>query len=180
MIGGTIHPVLAQTQRYPTPQELESLITPLQSRIATVQNSRPYRNQRTTAEKQRLATLVKAWSTLDPAVAPFLGEWRAIEETKSIYPSRTRGRVCIVQHELPASIRDNGLSLSFGTIANGQIQTEAFSILVRQGDFLGAAFVQNNHPYLYEYGNRGPLKASVDQQIRDRFNQAGCLTGLPK
>ena len=192
ILAATSLPIVAQSVRLPTDAEMQELIKKFRIFTASPPDSNRgyYRNdRRDRAQIQQITSFVKARSQIDPETAPFLGTWTAIEESKSIYPSNIKGRVCIIDSFIP-SPRDIGFSFSLGTVSNGKIKTDS-NILIYQGNYLGAAFIHNNKPSIYEYAWPKPLKTPaelmqhVPQSDRDRnriieqFHKAGCTASLP-
>jgi hypothetical protein len=92
----------------------------------------------------------------EPAAATFLGDWSAIEESMLIYPSRTKGQVCIIETFI-LGMNDSGFAFTLGKVVRGQVQIDNRKILIRQDAFLGAAGVYNGKAGLYEYANPRPL-----------------------
>lgn len=183
-------PIFAQSARLPTDAEMQKLINKFRIFAASPPdyNRGIYtKDRRDRTQIQQLTSFVKAWFQIEPATAAFLGEWTAWEETKSIYPSNVKNRVCIIDSFIPRP-RDIGFSFSLGTVSNGKIKTDR-NILIHQGNYLGAAFIHNNKPSIYEYAWPKPLKTPaelmqhVPQSDRDRiieqFQKAGCTATLP-
>lgn len=181
ILAGIASPTLA-SDRYPNAREMQSLMQQLKQNIPKLQRSRLYQDRRSPAQKQQVTAFSQDWSSIDPTVAPFLGQWTAIEETKSIYPSRTKGRVCIIDTFLPERRDSSGISFTLGTVANRVIRTDDKLILVKEGDFLGANFVTNGKANVYEYAHPRPLKHpasdkywSKETAILQAFQKAGCV-----
>ncbi len=150
--------------------------------IPKLQRSRSYADRRTPEQKQQVATFSRDWSSIDPSVAPFLGQWTAIEESKSIYPSRKKGQVCVVDSFIPERDGTSGYSFTTGTVSNEQIRTEDKLVLIKDGNFLGTAFVVRGKANLYEYAHPRPLKnpagdnyLSKETQILEKFRETGCV-----
>jgi len=75
-------PVFAGSQRYPTNAEVQRLIRQFRQQSSSPPVPTPGEccggweaDRRTPAQKQPLETFVRTWSRVDPAVAPFLGQW---------------------------------------------------------------------------------------------------------
>lgn len=183
-ISSTISLAQQQSERYPTAAELQRLREKLREQI----RSSNITDRRSPAEKQSRETLVRTWSRVDPAVSPFLGNWSGYEESLSIYPSNTRGRVCLIYIGIQEA------ELSFGTVSNGQIRTNQREVILKQGDFLGVASVRNNKPDIFvetPYNfpvslqaprqfaqSSGTSTEEVNKVVRE-FNAAGCTAALP-
>lgn len=177
---GTATTVLAQSQRYPTTQEMQGVLRQFKRDLPNIQQSRSYQDRRSQTQKQQIGSFAKAWSAVNPTVSPFLGEWTAIEETTAIYPSRTKGRVCIISSSV------EGYEFTVGTIQNRHILTNKNTILARENNFLVSAFIYQGKPLHYQYANPKPLRhpsqtiqSSQKQQIVKKFNQANCTVDAP-
>ncbi|WP_341734516.1 hypothetical protein [Microcoleus sp. EPA2] len=93
--------VFAQSQRYPTNVEIQKIIREFQQRASSPPYSRECcggteADTRTAAQRQPLKSFIKAWSQIDPTVAPFLGWWVNNDGDIGVYPSNVRGRVCVI------------------------------------------------------------------------------------
>ena len=195
IILGCCLPIIAQqSKRYPTENELQQLMNRFRSFVASPQpGNRDFyiRDRRNETETQKLKAFVRAWLPVNPDVAPFLGQWTALEETLDIYPSTIKGRVCILETFIPTA-NDIGISFAQGTISGKQIRTSERTILVQQGNYLGVTFINtsNNQAGIYEYAWPKPLvdlaklMSYISQADRNRllqqFKEAGCSDTLPK
>jgi hypothetical protein len=195
IILGSCLPIIAQqSKRYPTENELQQLMNRFRNFVASPSpgNRDLYiRDRRNETETQKLKAFVRAWLPVNPDVAPFLGQWTALEETKNIYPSSLKGKVCIIQTFIRTK-NDNGISFAQGTISGKSIKTTNFAFLIQQGNYLGSAFVNttNNQPVIYEYAWPKPLvdpaklmshlpPADINRLLQ-QFKEAGCSDTLPK
>jgi hypothetical protein len=188
--------VLANSVRYPTDVELKRLRLDFENKV----KSSPKITTRNTAEIDQLRTLRSAWSKVDPDVTPFLGGYSALEEGKFIYPSSTKGRVCIIDTYLSSrwgnTAESHGILLTVGSVSNGTIRTSNNHVFIQKGDYLGDTYVQkDNEARLYGYRLIGSLKSPspthipgfninyfpdwVKQEIIQKFNDAGCTASLP-
>jgi hypothetical protein len=183
-------PVFAQSQRYPTPGEMQRLRILFRQQIRATQNNEVragyIQDRRSRAEVQNRESFVRNWSRVEPALAPFLGIWSGYEETLHIYPSNIRGRACIV-------ITGEGHgSFTTGSIYNGQIRYSNQEVLFIEGNYMGIATVENNKPSIQvEIPLNSPtplvaiaqLRESMEPSeysiIRQQFNTAGCTASLP-
>ncbi|MFB2923452.1 MULTISPECIES: hypothetical protein [Aerosakkonema] len=185
IITASFLPVLAQQQfeRYPTAAEIQRLRSKLREQI----RRNNVGDSRSQVEKQRRESFVRAWSRIDPAIAPFLGKWSGYEEGLSVYPSNRRGRVCLIYIGIQAA--DFGL----GTVSNEVIRTDDKEVILKEGDYLGVVTVRNDRadiPVEIPYNSPTVLEAArqfaqlsanaqdVDKVVR-QFNAAGCTAGLP-
>ncbi len=183
-IGATTSWSQQQSERYPTATELQRLREKLRQQIRSLNIT----DRRSPAEKQSREAFVRAWSRVDAAVAPFLGDWSGYEEGLSIYPSNTRGRVCLIYIGIQEA------ELSLGTVSNGQIRTNQREVILKEGDYLGVASVRDNKPdifvetpYSFPISLRSPRQFAessrttteeVNKVVRE-FNAAGCTAALP-
>jgi hypothetical protein len=183
VLGALPWPALALLDRYPTAEEMQSLTRQFQQNILRP-NLYP-RDRRTPVEKRKISDFQQAWAKVDPTVAPFLGNWSAIEESKMIYPSTTKGKVCIIE----TFIGDQGTGVDFalGTVINGQVRVSDLTILIQQGNFLGTASTYQDQASVYEYMNprslQHPFTLSYlkrEPKIIQQFVQAGCTADRPK
>lgn len=184
-LGLFLAPAWATIRRYPNDQEMGVLTQTFRRDLPKYRKSVAYRDRRTPEQKQQIAAFTQAWAAKDPAAAPFLGSWVALEEMLLIYPSGTRGQVCIIERFLP---RSDGKAADFtlGTVAQGRIRTTDRNIVIKEQEFLGLAFVYQGKPGIYAYANPKPLPSLAlledikrSPQILQAFKRAGCRTDLP-
>jgi len=181
--------VLAQT-RQPTNAELKKLRQELQQFIRSVKNNRTgvgylqVQDRLTQVEKKTRESFVRAWSKTEPGLAPFMGIWSGYEHSEHIYPSNTKGKVCIVS-----------TGEGSGSLTNGLIKINGRKIMLfKEGNFLGSALLKNgrfvsdngeiplNNPRRIEPLNRlleSIFEASEKNQISQQFKAAGCTSSLP-
>jgi hypothetical protein len=183
---------LAQT-RQPTNAEIKRLRQELQQFIRSAKNNTVgagyLQDTRTQVEKKTRESFVRAWSKTEPKLAPFFGSWVEYESIRHIYPSNTKGQVCIV------STGEGYGSFNTGTLSNGLINTNGREVIFKEGNFLGFAllkngiFVSNNGEI--PLNNPRPVKplgrlleyiseASEKSKIKKQFTSAGCTSSLPK
>jgi hypothetical protein len=136
-------PIVAQqSKRYPTENELQQLMKGFRNfATAPPEGSRGFyrREPRNAAQSRDREAFVRAWLPVNPELAPFLGQWTALEETTNIYPSSIRGRACVVETFIPPP-NDIGISFARGTVSGKSIKTNNFTIILQQGNYLGVAF----------------------------------------
>jgi|GEM_PF-1372713 hypothetical protein len=196
--------VYAQSQRYPTNAEIQKIIREFQQRAFSPPYSRECcggteRDTRTAAQKQPLESFVKAWSQVDPSVAPFLGWWANNDGQIGVYPSNVRGRACVIYVSPRPSYK-----FSVGSISSGKISLSgdlAGRVLLNQRNMSGNTFLlvtyvgSDNiaiaapgsdiytYPELPQAPTKLPLSKANPQDnsriIRD-FNAAGCTVSLPQ
>jgi hypothetical protein len=172
------------SERYPTEQELRTLTQQLKRNIPKLKKSSMYRDRRTPVERQQVKSLVDAWAKADPAIAPFLGTWTAIEESMSIYPSTTQGQICII--EIFLADQGSGVSFSTAIVAGNRLRANDQTVKIKEGEFLGSAFVVQGKPGIYEYAHPRPLDnpGTMDflrekPEILEQFEQADCSISSP-
>ncbi len=179
--------VLAQT-RQPTNAEIKKLREELQQQISNV-GAGSLQDRRTQVEKKTRESFVRAWSKTEPELAPFFGRWVGYENSSHIYPSNSKGRVCVFE------TAEGSGRLTTGVFSNGVIKTNIGEVLFKEGNYyLGSAllkngrFVGNNS----EIPLRSPrpveslsglleniFEASEKNQISQQFKAAGCTSSLP-
>lgn len=179
--------VLAQT-RQPTNAEIKRLRQELQQQISNV-GAGSLQDRRTQVEKKTRESFVRAWSKTEPELAPFFGQWVGYENSSHIYPSNSKGRVCVFE------TAEGSGRLTTGVFSNGVIKTNIGEVLFKEGNYyLGSAllkngrFVSNNSEIplhsprpveslsgLLEY----IFEASEKNQISQQFKAAGCTSSLP-
>lgn len=184
--------VLAQSasERYPTNTELVKLREKLRSQIRKLESENEFQDSRTSPDKQRHASFVSAWAKIDPIVAPFLGYWLAYQESLLIYPSNTKGRVCIIYEGEGLGFNE----LYFGNVVNGEIRTDEKETIIKEGNYLGVASVRNNKPDIFvtppymnpsitllmsEFMNRASMNRPDIAEMVQKFKASGCRDGLP-
>ena len=185
--------VLAQT-RQPTNAEIKRLRQELQQQISRTKNNNVgasyLQDRRTQVEKKTRESFVRAWSKTEPGLAPFMGIWSGYEHSEHIYPSNTKGKVCIV------STGEGSGSLTTGILSNGLIKINGRKIMLfKEGNFLGYALLKNGR-FVSDNGeiplnNPGPIEplnrllleyiseASEKSKIEKQFKAAGCTSSLP-
>lgn len=179
--------VLAQT-RQPTNAEIKRLHQELQESIRHLKNNSTVahhvEDRRTQAEKNERESFVRAWSKIEPSLAPFMGAWHGYESSRYIYPSNTKGRACVV-------VREEGIAtFNTGVLFNGVIRTNNGGLLFKEGDFLGSVllekgrFIRNYETPFHHPRPLEPLTKMLDSlydaspahknQIAQQFKAAGC------
>ncbi|HEY9853165.1 MAG TPA: hypothetical protein V6D28_27080 [Leptolyngbyaceae cyanobacterium] len=181
-------PSFAQSERHPTSAEIQKLRQKLRQQIRDIESSGQVTDNRNLAGRQSRESFVRDWSRIDPATAPFLGEWGGYEESLAVYPSNTRGRVCLIYIGIQAA------DFSLGNISNGVIRTSDREVILKEGEYLGIGVVMNNQPdipvavpYHFSTVLQPPrefakLSAATTQEIEAvvrKFNESGCKIGLP-
>ena len=202
ILGICALPVFAQirSERYPTDTEIQRLIAEFRSDIPSFRRSSDLGGDylKHPREKQlfeQVKLFERAWSQVDPAVAPFLGSWNSGVADWSIYPSKFKGRACVLFNHPMGKGRENNSYFSLGSVSNGQLRIKgesfdgtSYRIFVRESNYLAGMNVTNNSPGISPYVWRSPLtdvtKLSIpDPQRRSRiiqqFKEAGCTAALP-
>ncbi|MBW4522381.1 MAG: hypothetical protein KME16_22230 [Scytolyngbya sp. HA4215-MV1] len=175
-------PGFAQSERHPTDAEITGLLREMRREMPNLMKSGVYRDRRNSEERRQREAFVKAWSQLDRAIAPFLGNWTAIEENVEIYPASKRGEVCIIDSYLDET------DFYLGRVVNGKLRTDTNLTFVLDSRFLVSTFVVENRAGHYEYANPRPVDNPLTStyyvknhpKVVEQFQQAGCLLGIPK
>lgn len=170
----------AQTQSYPTDEELQKLMPDFQSQV-------DYWNQYEEPEHQKEAkAFAENWSRRDPTVAPFLGSWVGWEQQMDIYPSTTEGQICIIYTDGTAQV----VGFWLGNVLNQRIYTDRDEVIFRQGNYVGSAWNRDNptgEAGVHAYGLFAPAEVPTraywrdwdeGDQVIEQFNAAGCITDL--
>ena len=174
-------PSWAQSERYATDEELETLIDRHNAELPQLLETGFYQDWRTQAERYQQAMWAAAWADVDAEIAPFLGHWVAIEEDIAIFPSATAGQVCVVDTNLDQS------DFYLATVQQGKLYAENNIMLVPTGDFM-LLISTYDEPYFYPYNS--PLVSTspanyeffveYHPDVVQQFESAGCQTGLPQ
>ncbi|MEA5488995.1 MULTISPECIES: hypothetical protein [Pseudanabaena] len=78
---------------YLSDQEIESI----QPSKYILRQLHYYIDNRSRYKIEQITQFRNDWSTLDPSLAPFLGQWQGYERSMvSIYPSSTKGKSCVI------------------------------------------------------------------------------------
>lgn len=185
--------VFAQSSRYPTNIEINKLMPEFDRQIKSLQ---PILTKNL-SEIDQLRGFRSAWSKINSDLAPFLGAYTSVEEGKSIYPSNTQGRVCIIDTFIK-SVRENpaesyGILFTVGSVSDGTIRTSNNHVFIKKGDYLGDVSIRNDGlAGVHAYGLMGSLKSlnptnlpwlnhlpdRVKQEIIQKFKEAGCTASL--
>jgi hypothetical protein len=174
-------PGLAQSERHPTAAEIEQLLQEMRQNIPNLIETGIYSDRRSPEVRQQRDDFVAAWAEVDAAIAPFLGDWIAIEENLAIFPTANPGEVCIIDSYLDLS------DFYLGWVIEGQLYTDVNLTLVLDSGFLVSTFVYDNQAAHYEYANPRPVAdpatsfyfAQYHPEIVEQFQQAGCLVESP-
>ena len=195
---------LAQ-QRKPTAAEIQQAKTSLSQQVQSLQKNNSFyslRDHRTSEQKQNRNKLVDAWKSVQPEVAPFLGSWLGYETVWMIYPSNTKGKVCIVRAEQGyinlyfGQIADNKLYIKSDpkTVANHNNGIDRSYVFYQEGNYLGVGQIENNQ---FRQVNDVPLNSPTAPQepqflydmdlnqlssaslIAETFKQGGCTVSVP-
>ena len=145
--------VLAQ-KRQPTNADLQRLQKDLQEHVSSLKKNSSIAHYiqdiRTQSEKNKRESFVSRWSKIEPKLAPFLGDWSGYEAGISIYPSNTKGRVCVV------STNGGYGSIATGIFSNGAIQTSRGEVIFKNGNYLGSALLKNG---IFQRNYETPFKS---------------------
>lgn len=202
VLSACYEPVFAQVQseRYPTDAEIQRLIADFRRDIPTFRASSNLggdylKHPRAKQLFEQVKLFERAWSQVDPAIAPFLGSWNAGAPDWSIYPSTTKGRVCVIFNQPSRGGTPSNSYFSLGSVSNGQLRIkgesftgESYRIFIRESNYLGVMSVIDNRPAISAYVWRNSLANLTQPSITDpqnssrmlqQFKAAGCTTSLP-
>jgi len=129
LMAGNLAGAIAQnsrSDRHLSDQEIQSLINSVQlSRVVNRVTDRVgLDDKRSQFEINSIDQFVSAWQKDAPSIAPFLGNWRAYEESLEIYPSTLRGQVCIVREYFAGSREGTKRLLNVGKISGDRLITD--------------------------------------------------------
>ena len=181
---------LAQTRK-PTAAEIQQAKTNLRQHVQSLKSSgmgHLIEDRRTPEQKQNRDRLVEAWKQEDPQIAPFLGSWTGYETVWSIYPSSTKGQVCIVSNA------QGIVNLDFGTVVNNSIHSRKGILFVKEGNYLGVTIKSGNNQFapIDDHPLNSPNSLKELYQFKGLYNdfhpapkllkpyaQAGCTASAP-
>ncbi len=175
-------PGFAQSERHPTEAEIEKLLHEMRQEIPTLMETGIYSDRRSPEERQQRDTFAEAWSEVDETIAPFLGNWTAIEESVAIFPTLNPGEMCIFSTYLHSA------EFHLGRVIDGNLSTDGNITFVLDSGFLVSTFVYENQARHYEYANPWPVQdpatsdhyAEYYPEVVEQFQQAGCLVEMPE
>jgi len=188
ILGAGALQVLAQSGSFPTNAEIQGLRQEFRQDSPNLGKS--LKQIEPTSEIKSQESYIRAWSRVNPIIAPFLGEWVG-DSTWVIFPSYKKGRVCLVEYIHDAH---GGASFSLGTISNGKLRTNQEFFINGKLRIKPEVFVKRRAELLQVYPNSNPKKKfqfvalisrrasgnSSFENIRQKFNAAGCTTALPR
>ncbi|NER39503.1 MAG: hypothetical protein F6J93_37125 [Oscillatoria sp. SIO1A7] len=179
------------SERLPTEAEIEILRQEVRRKIEERSRSgHPAWDPRTDSQRQDTEDFVRAWSQVDPEIAPFLGMWLHVEEVLTIYPSNVKGRVCLLYTTL-----DSRPGFAISSVVNDKVINENDTVIFEEGGTLQTALIRHGKPaYSYDFRPWRPLvpidellpapyygpsaEAEAYQIIRE-FKAAGCTASTP-
>lgn len=193
ILGSSSLPVFAGSERYPTNTEVQQLKQQFHQK--TVPQTRQFikegrgfgRDKRTASDLEKRASFIRAWSLVDPDVAPFLGEWGGQENWLLIFPSNVRGRTCVIY--LPGAA-PNIVNFGIGSVFNNQLKVnfdgKGPATLIQEQDYLGLIDVYKNKASLWIQVMPKPLTELGNSfykrdtsRIVPQLQAAGCTASLP-
>ncbi len=191
----TIQEALAKRYRYPTDAELQDTIEKFNQWLQKSKGSRNGANfgkdYRTESEKQELESFVEDWAKVNPELAVFLGKWLGYEEEMTIYPSKVKGRVCIVH----TVYQSKQASIIFGKVTKGNVYTDTYVVVFRQKEYIGLGrtgaikrqfFQQTTNifprplPEINLLLQKNRVDNTTVSKILQKYEDAGCTSSLPE
>ena len=128
--------------RKPSKTEIQTAKNNLRQRVQSLKggsSSHYIKDRRNSKQIQARNALVDSWKQTEPELAPFIGLWSGYESGWSIYPSNTKGKVCVIQGD-----EENNFTTDIGTIIDGNIYTQKGKVLFKDGNYLGVGKIDNN------------------------------------
>lgn len=194
ILGGSSLPVFAGYDRYPTNAEVQQLRQEFHQKTVpkirqSIKEGRGFgRDKRTASDLENRASFIRAWSRVDPDIAPFLGEWQGQENWLLIFPSNVRGRTCVIY--LPGDA-PNIVNFGIGSVSNSQLKVnfdgKRPATLIQEQDYLGLIEVYPNKASLWPQVMPKPLTKLGNSfygrdtsRIIPQLQAAGCTASLPK
>lgn len=204
VLGITSLPEIAigKSERYPTQTEVQRLIRKFQQRAVLKPISGECcggyeSDNRTPSQKRPLESFTGNWKKVNPDIAPFLGHWINNDTDIFVYPSKTKGRVCVIW-----GLPNPSYSFSLGNYSNGVIRLSNGELnkttLITQRNpkgnpFLLLARVSENTAlaepgsdvYAYPKLPPSPRQFTIKErpeegsQIIRQFNASGCTASKP-
>ena len=180
-VEGAIAQNTQKSGRYLSNQEIQSFEVEIQAELRS--GSRFYLDRRTSLEINQINDFVRAWQKVDPSIAPYLGSWTGFESGVDIYPSSTKGQVCIVS----TGIGINQYTFGVGRVSSNKLLLEGEdgkTVIVTKRGILQSG---NTINFIVEFGSyngrngrssyiypRIPRKISTNKLAR-----LGCTTSFP-
>ena len=175
-------PSFAQSERHPTAAEIEDQLQAMRQNLLHLRQTGIYDDRRPHNMRLQRDTFAEAWSEVDETIAPFLGDWTAIEENVAIYPTANPGEVCEIDSYLDIS------DFYLGQVVEGHLVTDINLTFVLDSGFLVSTFVYDDEAARYEYANPWPVEdpttssyfTEYHPELVEQFQQAGCLIEDPE
>lgn len=185
-------PVIAigWSERYPTQMEIQQLVKKfLQQASQPKPEGSPCclgseRDPRSATTKRKISSFVKGWGKINPDIAPFTGRWINNNAVVTVYPTKVKGRVCVILSGVQEDFFTTGLfSQGHIKLQDGELAGRAL-ILQRNKSgtpFLLSAGIYANVPNFTIYGLAytpdAPaefLSPATKANILQQFKLAGC------
>ena len=189
LIAGNLSEAIAQnfskSQRFVNDREIQDLESDFQSSIRQIRvDDRTQRGL--TFQTNKFNDFVTAWQKVDPSIAPYIGTWAtveggALEGATVIYPSFTKGKVCVVILDYFGSYLNLGTVVGSKLLVEGEIGK---SVIIRKQSTLRSGVKVNSLASFSVFNGRPRVWAKVYpkgfSETRDsRIAKLGCTTSLP-
>lgn len=147
-------PALANFERYPTNTEVERLRGKFIRNINELKKDKWRANiikdSRTSSEKNKRQALVKTWRNRNRSIAKFLGNWSEFETSMHIYPTKTKGRVCLVY------VGNGQGSFELGRVVGNKLRNARGGKLFLEKNYLGLGYISGGRPSLSQFPFHSP------------------------
>ena len=172
-----------KSPRYLSDQEIQVLKTESLARFAG--GGRYFQDRRPSSEISKVSDFVNAWQKSDPSISPFLGNWAGYEESLAIYPSQTKGQVCMILTFYDGSRTQNIFNL--GKVSGNKLLTNGGlgkRVIVKDRgtlksgetiDFIAIFGILSGREVVGEFWSQRQLLETSDSRLA-RF---GCTASLP-
>ncbi len=180
-LSGVIAQNIQKSERYLSGREIQSFEPEIQAELRS--GSRFYLDRRTSLETNQINDFVNAWQKVDPSIIPYLGSWTGWESGVDIYPSSTKGQVCIVS----TGIGINQYIVDVGRVSNNKLLLEGEGgkgvIIMKRGVLRSGNtidFIVGFGSYNGRNGHSSYVFPRIPREINDnRITRLGCTTSFP-
>ena len=184
MVGNWSGAIAQVSNRYLSNQEIRVLESQFQKASQGV-TGRGYTDRRQSSEVVQINNFVNAWGKVDSSISPFLGNWEGLEESLSIYPSTSKGKVCVIY----SFYGTDGVQSSFnsGTISVNKLISDGETgktVILRKTAPVRSGENSTFSASFQSFRDSGIVRAYVFpkmlRELRDRkFTRLGCTASLP-
>jgi hypothetical protein len=182
-VAGAIAQDVQKSPRYLSEEEIQILKIESLARFAG--GGRYFQDRRPPSEVGKINDFVNAWQKADLSISPFLGNWGGYEESLAIYPSQTKGQVCMTLTFYDGSRTQNIFNV--GNVSGNKLLTDGGlgkRVIVRNRgtlksgetiDFIAIFGILNGRKGVGEFWSQRQLLETSDS----RLAKFGCTASLP-